>query len=106
LWPARTPSGYRDSPVKMSIASCSRWQPNASASPSPRSPRSRRSESAENGRAYVLGVLDRQVDDLGQFIGDLEAFRTELIAPEGRADRLPKDHTRYCSVIGHATPSE
>jgi len=51
-------------------------------------------------------VQDRQVDDLEECIGDLEALRVELIPLETQADWHPKDKTRYCSVIDHATPGE
>jgi DNA-binding transcriptional MerR regulator len=52
---------------------------------------------------YVLGVLERQVGDLGRRISELQDLRAELVALKAQADRLPSNDTGYCTVIDHAT---
>lgn len=51
---------------------------------------------------YVIGVLDRQVDDLDRRIAELEALRGQLIDLKARADQLSKEDGCYCTVIEHA----
>lgn len=51
---------------------------------------------------YVIGVLERQVANLGRRIAELEALRGVLVDLKGRADSLPDQEGRYCCVIEHA----
>jgi len=59
-------------------------------------------ERAEPPCEYVLGVLDRQVDDLDRRMAEMADLRRQLIALKKQADRLPTDPTCYCAVIEHS----
>ena len=51
---------------------------------------------------YVLGVLDRQVADLGRRIAEMKELRRQLIALKADADGLAPEPGCYCTVIEHA----
>ena len=59
-------------------------------------------ERAEPPCDYVLGVLDRQVEDLDRRMAEMAQLRDQLIALKARADRLRHDDRCYCAVIEHA----
>lgn len=59
-------------------------------------------EREERPCTYVLGVLDRQVEDLERRIDEMVQLRRELIALKAKADDLPRDGGCYCAVIEHS----
>lgn len=59
-------------------------------------------ERAERPCGYVLGVLDRQMADLGRRMAEMAQLRSELIALKAEADRLEPDSGCFCEVIEHA----
>lgn len=61
-------------------------------------------ERGERPCGYVVGVLDRRVDQLATQIAEMHALKTTLEDLRIRARNLPGNHNGYCDVIDHATP--
>lgn len=59
-------------------------------------------ERGERPCDYVLGVLDRQVDDLDRQMAEMAQLRSDLTSLKENADRLSRDEACYCAVIEHA----
>ena len=61
-------------------------------------------ERGERPCGYVVGVLDRRVDQLGSQIAEMRALKTTLEDLRVRARDLPGNDDGYCEVIEHLTP--
>ncbi len=59
-------------------------------------------ERAERPCDYVLGVLDRQVEDIDRRMAQMARLRAELVSIRAHADPVPRDEGCYCAVIEHA----
>ncbi len=61
-------------------------------------------ERGERPCGYVVGVLDRRVDQLGSQIAEMHSLKTTLEDLRIRARNLPGNDNSYCEVIEHLTP--
>ena len=55
---------------------------------------------------YVLEVLDHQVADIDQRLGELVTLRSELVALRAKADEIRPEGGCYCVLIEHAQAAD